>query len=454
MRPIRQAAARTPASRRRDLDLLRAAAICAVVVGHWLLMTVGRTHDGHLTGFTALPQLAWAHGLTWLFQVMPVFFLVGGAVSAISWTHQRDRGETATAWLLDRSARLFPPLTVFLLVVAAGAGVARLAHAPPDVVEQAVALVILPLWFLVVYLGVTALTPLTYRLHERYGLAVPVVLVAGVAAGDLLRFTTGHELAGAGSFVFGWLAVHHAGYAWHDGTLALGPRRAALIVVAGMAALVLLTVPGPYPVSMVTVPGAAMQNPAPPTLALLALATTQLGVVALLSRPARQWLARPGPWTAVVAVNTVVLTVYLWHLVAALLGALALDTLGWLPPSDPSTTAWWSGRVPWLAALAVVLAVLVMLLAPIENRASARRRPGVPTDGHRTRRAAAAARLARTGPVVGAYAATVGGLLWLTVAGTGRHGPLVLPTGALVMVLAGATVLHLARAAGCRSTAQ
>jgi peptidoglycan/LPS O-acetylase OafA/YrhL len=438
---IEDLAARTPSSRRRDLDLLRAAAIVAVVLGHWLIVTVERTSDGRLIGFSALPGLPEAHVLTWLFQVMPVFFIVGGAANAISWTGRRARGGTATRWLLDRSARLFPPVTVLLLVVTGCAAAARLVGVPADAVARAVALVILPLWFLVVYLGVTALTPLTHRLHERHGPALLVVLVAGVAVGDLLRLTTGNELAAAGSFAFGWIAIHQAGYAWYDGTLRLGTRQAATLVVIGLGTLALLTGPGPYPVSMVTVAGAPIQNSSPPTLALLTLAATQLGVVALVARGAQRWLTRPRPWTLVVGINTVVVTVYLWHLVAALVGAYALDALGLLPPSDPGTVEWWLGRVPWLVALAAILAVLVVLLVPVETRATARRSPSGAVDGRRSRAGASlAAVLARTGPVAG--------LLWLTVAGDmgGLHDPLALPAGALVLVLGSAAVLRFGRA--------
>ena len=446
---IEDLAARTPSSRRRDLDLLRAVAIGAVVLGHWLIVTVERTSDGRLTGFSALPELSSVHALTWLFQVMPVFFLVGGVANAISWTGRRTRGGTATRWLLDRSARLFPPVTALLLVMAGGAAVARLAGVAPDVVAQAVALVILPLWFLVVYLGVTALTPVTHRLHERHGPAVPVVLVAGVAVGDVLRLTTGNELAAAGSFAFGWLAIHQVGYAWHDGALRLGTRRAVTLVVVGLGTLVLLTGPGPYPVSMITVPGAAIQNSAPPTLALLVLAATQLGLVALVARQAERWLAHPRAWAFVVAINTVVLTLYLWHMVAATVGAFALDMLGLLPPSDPGTVAWWLGRVPWLVTLGGILAVLVVLFGPVETRAPARRAPTGAVVGERRRAGAGlAAALARTGPVVGAYAAATAGLLWLTVAGDkgGLHGPFAVPTGALVLVLGSAAVLRFGRA--------
>lgn len=457
-RPARRAAAsvlelarRTPETRRRDLDLLRAAAVGAVVLGHWILMTVERGPGGELVGHTALPALTWAHPLTWLFQVMPVFFLVGGAANAISWTRRRDRGGTAALWLLDRSARLLPPLTAFLVVVAAGTLAARWAGIAPEAVGRATALVTLPLWFLVVYLAVTALTPVTYRLHERYGLAVPALLVAGVAAGDLLRFTTGEELTGAGSFALGWLAVHQAGFAWRDGTLPRGPGQAAALLVGGVLGLVLLTGPGPYPVSMVTVPGAAMQNPSPPTLALLTLAAAQLGLAALLSGAVRSGLRRPRPWAVVVAVNTVTLTVYLWHLVAALLGAFALDALGLLPPADPRTAAWWLGRVGWVAALAVVLSVLVAAFGPLEARVTTRRaRQGRDRTGDVPGTPRGAARLARTGPVAAGYAAVVVGVLWLTAFGQGLEGSHALPASGLALALAGAAVLRLGRRAAAR----
>jgi peptidoglycan/LPS O-acetylase OafA/YrhL len=55
---------------------------------------------------------------------MPLFFLIGGVANAISWTRHRGRGVTTARWLLDRSARLLPPVTVLLLAVAGGALVA------------------------------------------------------------------------------------------------------------------------------------------------------------------------------------------------------------------------------------------------------------------------------------------------------------------------------------------
>jgi hypothetical protein len=107
--------------------------------------------------------------------------------------------------------------------------------------------------------------------------------------------------------------------------------------------------------------------------------------------------------------------------------------------------------VPWLAALAAVLAVLVVLLARVETHARARR--AAATEGRRAGRGpAVTAACARAGPVVGAYVAAVAGLLWLTVAGGGLHGPFAIPTGALVLVLTSAAVLRLGRAGAREAT--
>ena len=443
MPSISELAVRTPSTRRRHVDLLRAVAITAVVVGHWLVMTVVRTPDGHLTGFTALPQLTALHPLTWVFQVMPLFFLVGGVSNAISWTRHRDRGGDVRGWLLGRSARLFPPVTVLLLTMAAGTLVARWAGLPEAFVTQVVDLVILPLWFLIVYLGVIALTPAMHRLHRRYGPAVPALMLLGVVLGDVLRLTTGVELTAAGNFAFGWLAIHQLGFAWEDGSLRLTRRRAAVLLAGALAALVLLTTVGPYPVSMVSVPGAGIQNPSPPSLALMALAAVQVGLAVLVAGPADRWLARRRPWTAVVAVNSMVLTVYLWHVVAAFVGSVVLDAVGLLPSGDVGSSAWWWGRVPWLAALAVVLVAFMAVFGRVETRAMARKvaTPGPQCAGG----VGVGGRFASPVVVIGAYVGAIGGMLWLAASAPGSHGPFVVPTGALTLVLGAAAVLHAGR---------
>jgi peptidoglycan/LPS O-acetylase OafA/YrhL len=71
--------------RNRYLDLLRVLAIGGVVYGHWLLVDVTYS-GGRLSGLDAVDYVSWGRWVTWAFQVMPVFFLVGGYVHADSWT--------------------------------------------------------------------------------------------------------------------------------------------------------------------------------------------------------------------------------------------------------------------------------------------------------------------------------------------------------------------------------
>src|SRR5690606_18475949 len=331
-----------PARRDRHVDLLRAVAICAVVLGHWLLIAV-RPTDGSVGGFSALAVLTWAQPVTWLFQVMPVFFMVGGfanAASLRSRLRQPDRAAATVDWLLDRGARLTYPTAVLLAVVAAAAVVAGLAGVDRGQIGTATWLATLPLWFLVAYLAAVLLTPVMYAAHRRAGLAVPVLLLVPVAAGDVLRLRYGQEAYAYGNLLFAWLAIHQVGFSWQDGRLPARPRVGVPLLAGGLAALVLLPVAGPYPVSMVTVPGAPVQNSSPPTLALVALAVAQLGLALLLRDRSQRWLERSRAWLAVVAVNSVVLTLFLWHLVAAVLVIAVLHLAGWLPTAPVGSAAW------------------------------------------------------------------------------------------------------------------
>ena len=86
-------------------------AIGGVVYGHWLLVSV-TYQDGQLSGVDALNYVPWGRWVTWVFQVMPVFFLVGGYVNAQSWAAHHAAGETWTRWVRDRAMRLLYPTAV------------------------------------------------------------------------------------------------------------------------------------------------------------------------------------------------------------------------------------------------------------------------------------------------------------------------------------------------------
>ncbi|MET8155726.1 acyltransferase [Sphaerisporangium sp. NPDC005289] len=429
----RRMAASTPAGRDRHVDLIRAVAIAAVVTGHWLVVYVTWGPSGP-TGRSILELVPWTHPLTWIFQVMPLFFLVGGFANAASLTSHLARGGNGTGWTLDRAARLVQPTTVLLCGLAAGAFVARSLGAPPATVGTAVWLASIPLWFLVAYIAVVFLTPFMYGLHRRAGLAVPIVLAAMVGADDVARLGFGVPYVGTANYLLAWLAVHQLGFAVQDGRLPSRWRVALPLAAAGLAVLVLLTVAGPYPVSMVGVTGERTQNTAPPTLALLALAVTQTGVALSLRGLGNRWLRRPGPWTVVVAVNSVIMTLFLWHMTAVVFGVALLYGTGVLPSAAPGSAFWLLLRIPWVACLALILAVLVVVFGRFERRADRRSRPVEPIPGV----------LPATLTVAGA-GAVVAGLLGVALAGPGPHGPAGLPAGVLATYLAGAALLELVR---------
>ncbi|WP_189929081.1 acyltransferase family protein [Streptomyces sulfonofaciens] len=447
MHRLRENAERTPPHRERHVDLLRAIAILIVVLGHWMVIVV-TARGGGAGGFSALQVLSWGRPVTWLVQVMPVFFVVGGFANAASLTSHLRGGGQAGDWLLDRSARLVRPTTVLLVVLAAAALVARSAGVAPAQVGRAVWLASIPLWFVLVYLVVVFLTPLTHRLHRRAGLVVPLVLVVLVAAGDVARLAFDAVALQRGNYLFAWLAVHQIGFAWQDGTLPVRPRVAVPLLAGGGTAAVLLTVAGPYPISMVDVPGGALGNLSPPTLALLALATTQLGLMLLLRDTSERWLRRLGPWTAVIAVNSVILTVLLWHMSAFVLVVAAAYASGLPLPRPPGDTgAWLLWKLPWLVALFAVLGALVAVFGRVETHGLRRASPAA--RGWWTPHALDRPRT-RTGAAVVGYAACVAGLLDVAVTGPADRGPLGVPAAALAVFLAGAALLRAARAAGGR----
>ncbi|WP_246090341.1 hypothetical protein [Nonomuraea deserti] len=193
-------------------------------------------------------------------------------------------------------------------------------------------------------------------------------------------------------------------------------------MAGGLVALIGLTVVGPYPVGMVG------YNTAPPTLALMALAATRTGLVLALAPAANRWLRRTGPWSAVIAVN---LTVFLWHMGAAAVAAALLFPTGVLPQPPLHSTTWLLWRVPWTAACALVLVVLVALFARIELRRSAPR--------------SAERGPWRDGATVLGLAAVLAGLLFVAVSGPGYHGPTGLPWAGVLSYLCGAAVLRVAR---------
>jgi hypothetical protein len=330
LRPSALAAA-TPAHRERYVDFLRVLSLAVVVVGHWLMAAV-EWRDGRLVATNVLEVTPAAQWLTWVFQVMPVFFMVGGFANAASWAAARRRGHGYGEWLAGRLHRLVRPVLVFAGVWSAAVlALAAVGVAPASVRAGSIAQ---PLWFLAVYVVVVTVAPAMVAAQRRSGWAVTVALAGGVVAVDLLRWPLGVPGVGWLNLALVWLFAHQLGVAWQAGAVARWSRRRLWLVAGvGLGGLVLLTSAGGYGRSMVGV-GGGRTNTFPPSLAIVALATWQFGLAQLLRPAVSRWLDRPRAWAAVVAANGVAMTVFLWHLTALVLVA-AVALLGglWAQPS-------------------------------------------------------------------------------------------------------------------------
>ncbi|MFH9654037.1 acyltransferase [Streptomyces anulatus] len=376
---VRELAGATPATRDRYVDLLRVASLGAVVLGHWLMAAV--TPDGVGNLLAVVPAL---QPLTWLLQVMPVFFFVGGFSHALSYRSllrkrpDRPRPERSaegsegsedslySAFLRARLQRLLRPTMVFVLVWGAAALLVQLLGGGGGLTGVTLRMVTQPLWFIGIYLAMVAFTPPLLKLHERYGWGAFAGLAGAAVAVDVLRFAAGVPYVEFLNFAFVWLAVHQLGFLRADGRI----RRPVLLAGSGLLTAGALVAFGPYPLSMVGMPGEKVSNMAPPTLALLCHGLWLVGAVELLRAPAARLLERPRVWRTVVAANGVAMTAFLWHLTAmfGVYGAmLALDVE--LPA--PASAAWWA-QVPLRIALAAALtAGLVAAFRAFERPAPA-----------------------------------------------------------------------------------
>lgn len=116
----------TVAARELSVDLYRVAAVVVVVIGHWLVSAV-TYRDGVFSNEYLLAVMPWTQWLTLVFQVVPVFFLVGGYASAASWSRNHAGKGDGPQWVQHRVGAILGP-TALMLVVAAVDVAARKTH--------------------------------------------------------------------------------------------------------------------------------------------------------------------------------------------------------------------------------------------------------------------------------------------------------------------------------------
>jgi len=419
--PSRPAAARSAPGRagpeqsgtrgsRRDVfvDAVRALATLCVLTAHWLMADA--TWDGeYLEIGNAL-----AHGagwvVTWVLQVLALLFFAAGASAAYGLHRAPDspRATVARSGVVGRRSlaselgeggrlvwqrlpRLLRPVAVFVGAWAAAIGVLLAVGLPGDAVRTLATLAPQLLWFLAVYLVLVALTPLLRRaLHAAGWWAVGALVTAPLVV-EALRFGAGLERLALVDVVLVWAVPYAIGLLYADARAGLQVvrrgrvvpvavlPRPAVLAGAGLAAAALaalLVAVGPYPVSLVGMPGDTLSNLGPPT-APVVLHGVALVAMALAARgPLTRWA--DGRGRAVVrAIAARSMTVYLWHLTAMIVVvAVVLVGLGERLPV-PGSADWWGSRPVWFGAFALVLLGITRLVGRFEDAPRATpRRPG------------------------------------------------------------------------------
>ncbi|MGU3410382.1 acyltransferase family protein [Microbacterium sp. M1A1_1b] len=336
----------------RDLvvDLIRTACVVLVVVVHVTMVGIA-ADDAGIRVTSPLQQADWYVPATWVGQVMPLFFVVGGFASAVGWRSTVARGGGARDWTATRLVRLFRPAVPLLVVLALGLGVATALGTPADLLATVAFGIGSPLWFLAAY-GITqCCVPLMARLHARapWRTLGALLLLAGVV--DAVRLSTG--VADVGLLNLGpvWLFAQQLGFLWADGWFRQRSRALlAVVAVLTYAVTIAITLVGLWSPDM-------LQDLNPPMLPLALLAVAQVCLVQVVHAPLTRLMRTRAAQGVVFLLGRDGMTIYLWHLPLFIaLNGIALF-IG-IPFPAPGSATWWATRaVAVVVVLATALAV-------------------------------------------------------------------------------------------------
>jgi hypothetical protein len=175
---------------------------------------------------------------------------------------------------------------------------------------------------------------------------------------------TGHHVHAIGylNYLFVWGSIHQWGFFWQDRSLTSQKWHLYALIGGGGALLAGLVTSRSFEPDMV---GSGNTNP--PSIALLAYAAVQAGLVLLAEPWASRLLSSDPRWAPVRRLNAVVMNVYLWHFVPAIVIAVAFYPTGLLPQPHVGSREWFALRLLWWTLLTVVLAVLVVSVTLLER---------------------------------------------------------------------------------------
>jgi hypothetical protein len=342
------------------VDLVKAACLLVVVGLHTLMggITVGEDGPTISNALAGNYAFAWA---TWGVQVMPLFFLLGGFASIISWRRMREKGALHADYIRQRVNRLARPAVRPIALVGASLAALAFTGISPEVLGTLGLMIRQPLWFLAVYLGCSAFVPLMTGLHERAPRLTLFGLLGAALTIDTVSVTFHLPLVSALNFLFIWLFIQQLGFWYADGAFAKLPRWALLVCgVAAYGTLVVLTLVVGYSTDM-------YENLNPPTTCILVLGVGQIFLVAF----AHPWLTRVAEHASVRrvvdAINGNAMTIYLWHVPVAVVVGLTMVRVG-LGAPEPLSAAWWETRPLFLLLVAIAVIPVVAFIARQEAR--------------------------------------------------------------------------------------
>jgi len=123
---------------------------------------------------------------------------------------------------------------------------------------------------------------------------------------------------------------------------------------------------GHYPKSLLGTDVEVVSNAYPPTVCFLLADIWSVGAVMLLRPRLARWLERRRPWTITIFLNSVIMTLFLWHMTAYFVVLLALWPIG-VGHQQDTTAAWWMLRPVFIGLSGLVLAGIVALVGRFER---------------------------------------------------------------------------------------
>ncbi|UGU34026.1 acyltransferase [Mycolicibacterium smegmatis] len=354
-----EVAASTPHDRDRAIDVIRIVSLVGVVLGHTIMATSTIRDDVFIWSnlLTASPVF---QALTWVFQIMPLFFFAGVAACVQSWRP----GTAWGGWLLRRCTRLYRPVFYYLAFWTATLVVLR-AILPVHVYEPIAGISTQLLWFLGAYVLVLAAVPLLARITTTGRLAAAVLgTYVFIAAVDTVRINAdGYATLGYLNTVV-WLIPGMLGVAYRRRLLsARAALRIGLVMLGVNLALLYF---GPYELSLVGIETQQLKNMTPPSLLLAGHAIMLCAFAIALAPAITRWAQRPRVWWLAVIGNSGAMTLYLWHMPLLLGMHLVFDYAGF-DRYDPASPGFVALSVVQMVLMTALVGIAFVALRPLEN---------------------------------------------------------------------------------------